>query len=221
MHHMCNVLEVFLHILTIDSFHHEWFFSPFFFYFHAHPRFLSLLFFAANVLNAYFLFSPSLSSYLVFCCQAVAESWFCEIGVAFSFRFFQQRDSLNNCVPETQKRKFNSVLLEKNLNDNYHMSEIERKNKNAVKDYIRENAYNRKSHFQFDITSKSDLSNYRAPSSKWLAKCDVHKLTLQINMGKKERYKGEGWVWGSKRIHSLLLQKPTRNISISEIHEPE
>lgn len=48
-----------------------------------------------------------------------------------------------------------------------------------------QNVYNRKSHFQFDVTSKSDLSNHRAPSLKWLAKCDVHKLTLQINIGKK------------------------------------
>lgn len=48
---------------------------------------------------------------------------------------------------------------------------------------------NRKSDFQFDVASKSDLSNHSAPSSKWLAQCDVHKLTLQINMEKEDREK--------------------------------
>lgn len=131
-----------------------------------------------------------LSSLLLSCCgrfDLSKDSWFGEIVMAL----FSNDNLLT--IASWRHKKGNSTIHpveKKSLNDNYHTErdrEEEGERAHGEK-YMRQNVYsrNRKSHFQFDVTSKSDLSNHRAPFSKWLAKCDVHKLTLQINMEKKK-----------------------------------
>lgn len=94
------------------------------------------------------------------------------------------------------------------------------------KRYMTRNMYSAhkkyKSHFQFHVTTKSDLPNQSAPHSKWLVQFDVHKLTLQINKDARREKKPPPKKTQREREREscgIVLLNSTSKISVSKMHE--